>query len=159
MVSKVNEHQVKCNVCNKTFNIENKGIGAIRRHAAGGILKKKLTKAKENEDASRETIPIVEPPESWPSTSNDSTVLETSSSSVNSSFNDQLFLDEQTRVSEAMWGALLADHNASFNTSDHASKMFSKMFPDSRIAASFKCSRTKINYTIVDGIDVDVHEK
>ena len=38
--SKVNEHQVKCNVCNKTFNIENKGIGAIRKHAAGGTHKK-----------------------------------------------------------------------------------------------------------------------
>ena len=82
--SKVNEHQVKCNVCNKTFNIENKGIGAIRRHAAGGTHKKKLAKAKENEDASRETIPIAEPPESWPSTSNDSTVLETSSSTYTS---------------------------------------------------------------------------
>ena len=56
-------------------------------------------------------------------------------------------------------GALSADHNVSFNTSDHASKMFSKMFPDSRIAALFKCSRTKINYTIVDGIAVDVQEK
>ena len=156
--SNVNKHKVKCYICNKTFSIENKGIIAIRRHAAGGIHKKKLVKAKENEDASRETIPIVEPPESWPSTSNDSIVLETSSS-VNSSFNDHQSLDEQTRVSEAMWGALSADHNVSFNTSDHASKMFSKMFPDSRIAASFKCSRTKINYTIVDGIAVDVQEK
>ena len=102
--SKVNEHQMKCNVCIKTFNTENKGIGAIRRHAAGPTHKNKLAKAKENEDASRETIPIVEPLESRPSVSNDSTVLETSSSSVNSSFNDQLSLDEQTRVSEAMWG-------------------------------------------------------
>ena len=84
--SNVNKHKVKCYICNKTFSIENKGIIAIRRHAAGGIHKKKLAKAKENEDASRETIPIVEPPESWPSTSNDSIVLETSSS-VNSSFN------------------------------------------------------------------------
>ena len=64
----------------------------------------KINWPKQNEDASRETIPIVEPLESRPSTSNDSTVLETSSSSVNSSFNDQLSLDEQTRVSEAMWG-------------------------------------------------------
>ena len=102
--SKVNEHEVKCNVCNKTVNIGNKGIVAIRRHAAAGTHKKKLAKAKENEDASRETLPIAEPPESWPSTSNDSTVLEKSSSSVNSSFNDQLSLDEQTRVSEAIWG-------------------------------------------------------
>lgn len=62
--SKVNEHQMKCNVCIKTFNTENKGIGAIRRHAAGPTHKNKLAKAKENEDASRETIPIVEPLES-----------------------------------------------------------------------------------------------
>ena len=77
--SNVNKHKVKCYICNKTFSIENKGIGAIRRHAAGPTHKNKLANAKENEDASRETIPIVKPPESWPSTSNNSTVLETES--------------------------------------------------------------------------------
>ena len=81
--SNVNKHKVKCYICNKTFSIENKGIIAIRRHAAGEIHKKSA-KAKENEDASRETLPIAEPPESWPSTSNDSTVLETSSSTYTS---------------------------------------------------------------------------
>ena len=53
--SNVNKHKVKCYICNKTFSIENKGMIAIRRHAAGENHKKKSAKAKENEDASRET--------------------------------------------------------------------------------------------------------
>ena len=33
------------------------------------------------------------------------------------------------------------------------------MFPDSAVAAGFKCCRTKANYTINDGISVDIQEK
>ena len=33
------------------------------------------------------------------------------------------------------------------------------MFPDSAVAAGFKCCRTKANYTISDGISVDIQEK
>ena len=33
------------------------------------------------------------------------------------------------------------------------------MFPDSAVAAGFKCCRTKANYMISDGISVDIQEK
>ena len=44
---------------------------------------------------------------------------------------------------EARWSLFVAKHNLSFMTSDHANKLFVKMFPNSEIARKFKCSRTK----------------
>ena len=44
---------------------------------------------------------------------------------------------------EARWTMFVAKHNLAFLTSDHATKLFPKMFPDSEIAKQFSCSRTK----------------
>lgn len=44
---------------------------------------------------------------------------------------------------EALWVTFVAEHNLAFNTSDHATKLFSKMFPDSEMAQKFSCGRTK----------------
>ncbi len=37
----------------------------------------------------------------------------------------------------------MAKHNISFQTSDHATKLFSRMFPYSNIAKKFACGHTK----------------
>ena len=60
---------------------------------------------------------------------------------------------------EAIWCAIIAEHDASFLMSDHVSKNIFKMFPDSAIAAGFKCCRTKTNYLICDGMAVDIQTK
>ncbi|CAL4138125.1 unnamed protein product, partial [Meganyctiphanes norvegica] len=74
--------------------------------------------------------------DSEPSTSADNNISLSSTISTDNSFNgQQLTLDEQTHVAEAMWSALVAEHNVAFSTSDHATKIFHKMFPDSSIAA------------------------
>lgn len=44
---------------------------------------------------------------------------------------------------EALWTQFVAKHNISFQTSDHATKLFSRMFPDSNIAKKFACGHTK----------------
>ena len=106
----------------------------------------------------REVIDV-EPSTSNPVMSTDSNIALTNIASTETSFNDDLSLDEQIRFAEAMWSAMVAEHDVSFIMSDHATKMFHKMFPDSPIAAGFKCSRTKTNYTIVDGIAIDLQEK
>lgn len=41
------------------------------------------------------------------------------------------------------WSVFVAKHNLAFLTSDHATKLFSLMFPDSQIARKFSCGRTK----------------
>lgn len=44
---------------------------------------------------------------------------------------------------EVRWAIFIAKHNISFMSSDHASNLFQKMFPDSNIAKKFSCARTK----------------
>ena len=44
---------------------------------------------------------------------------------------------------ETRWSTFVAKHNIAFLASDHATKLFRKMFPDSEIAKKFSCSRTK----------------
>ena len=50
--------------------------------------------------------------------------------------------DAITRV-EVLHTNFIAQHNLSFLLSDHMSKLYEKMFPDSKIAKRFACSRTK----------------
>ena len=44
---------------------------------------------------------------------------------------------------ESLWSKFVAKHNISFQTSDHATKLFHQMFPDSNIAKKFACGHTK----------------
>jgi hypothetical protein len=44
---------------------------------------------------------------------------------------------------EALFTSFLANHNIPFNVNDHFSKLVSRMFPDSKIAAKYGCARTK----------------
>ena len=59
------------------------------------------------------------------------------------------WLPSQTRVlknvieAETRWAVFVAKHNLAFLASDHASKLFATMFPDSQIAKKFSCGRTK----------------
>ena len=57
-------------------------------------------------------------------------------------------LREVIKQSKQGSGGLHLLHNITFLASDHATKLFSKIFPDSAIAKKFSCSRTKIT-TIV----------
>ena len=41
-------------------------------------------------------------------------------------------------------GFICPHHNLAFLTSDHATRLFNKMFPDSKTAKNFACSRTAI---------------
>ena len=44
---------------------------------------------------------------------------------------------------EVKFGYMLDEHHLPFLLADHCTKLFQSMFPDSAIAKSFKCSRTK----------------
>ena len=44
---------------------------------------------------------------------------------------------------EIRWATFVSKHNIAFLASDHATKLFTKMFPDSEIAKQFACGRTK----------------
>ena len=47
---------------------------------------------------------------------------------------------------EALWTTFVAKHNLAFETSNHATKLFHRMFPDSEIAKKFTCGHSKSHY-------------
>ena len=54
--------------------------------------------------------------------------------------------------SEALWAMFVAKYNISFLVSDHANKVFPKMFPDSELAKQFSCGRTKTTAIIKEAL-------
>lgn len=52
-------------------------------------------------------------------------------------------LSEKTIQSEVYFTKFVAEHNLSFRTAEHFSKLVKVMFPDSKVASAFSCSRTK----------------
>ena len=65
------------------------------------------------------------------------------SRSIVSMFKAKVAQPEGAITSEALWAMFVAKHNIPFLTSDHANKLFPKMFPDSELAKQFSCGRTK----------------
>ncbi len=53
---------------------------------------------------------------------------------------------------EARWAIFTAKHNIAFLTSDYATKLFCKMFPDSVIAKKFVCGRTKTTAIVKEAL-------
>lgn len=73
-----------------------------------------------------------------------------SSRTVSSMFQSQ---SSNTQIeAEARWSLFVAKHNLAFLTSDHATKLFPKMFPDSSIAKRFACGRTKTTAIIKEAL-------
>ena len=70
---------------------------------------------------------------------------------------DSFILDKthakKVKSAELMMAQFIAAHNLPFQTADHLSDLFTKMFPDSRIAVDFRCKHTKIKALISDALD------
>ena len=67
--------------------------------------------------------------------------------------------DIEVLKAEIVWCLLTAEHDITFRTSDHISEALAIMFPDSLIASSFKCKRTKTSYVIADGLCNEFQER
>ncbi len=64
-----------------------------------------------------------------------------SSRSVTSFFSPQT--PQNVIKAETLWTTFVAKHNLAFETSNHATKLFHRMFPDSAIAKKFACGHSK----------------
>ena len=58
------------------------------------------------------------------------------------SFSKPLTLLSVTEA-ESLWAKFVSKHNLPFQTSDHATKLFHRMFTDSEIGKKFSCGHTK----------------
>ena len=65
----------------------------------------------------------------------------------------------QVSFAEALWANFTAEHNLSFALSDHATRLFSKMFPDSDIAKKFSSARTKTTAIVTNVLAPFLREK
>ena len=130
---KFNEYTAYCNFCEKSFSISNSGKQAVTKHST---TQKHLERLQ--------------------SSSIDQITEETDTTKQNEEDNS---LDEKILKAEILWCIATAEHDISFLTSDHATKLFRLMFPDSPVASGFRCSRTKTSYIINDGISVANQEK
>ena len=61
-------------------------------------------------------------------------------------------LKEKTIKSELFFARFVAEHNLSFATADHLTKLCKVMFPDSKITESFACARTKTTALITHAL-------
>ena len=52
-------------------------------------------------------------------------------------------VSESAIKTEALWAMFIAKHNIPFVASDHANKLFPKMFPDTELAKQLSCGLTK----------------
>lgn len=51
--------------------------------------------------------------------------------------------DSAVMNAETLFTEFIIEHNLPISVADHASKLFPKMFPDSKISAKYSCGRSK----------------
>ena len=73
-----------------------------------------------------------------------------SSSSASSFF--QLYVAYSVIEAEARWALFVSKRNFAFLNSDHATKLFTKIFKDSEIAKKFTCAHTKCAAIATDAL-------
>lgn len=59
---------------------------------------------------------------------------------------------QSSQKAETRWATFTAKHNIAFLASDHATKLFHKMFPDSETARKFSCGRTKTTAIVKEAL-------
>ena len=121
----------------KKINIAYTGKNSLIRHSESKVHKRKINLESEE----------IEHPTTTDQQATNETIVQ----------NDTL--DDKICKSEILWSIATAEHDISFVTNDHVTKLFPKMFPDSAVAAGFKCCKTKSTYIIKDGIAVANLEK
>ena len=137
---KENDYEAKCSFCNGLVDVSNKGKSALKKHAKSETHKEKLLVDAQPSNSSASVAAVIE-------------------DNLDSFQNEEQNLDDQIRTAEAIFSAMVAEHDIAFLFSDHFTKNVYKMFPDSAIAAGFRSCRTKTNYMICDGMAVDIQLK
>lgn len=136
--------RAKCRLCGgKTFDISNMGEAALTSHAKGG---------KHQSAAAREAT-------ATPITGFLTTARATatpSSTSLSSATKQAFITDAVTKnevlTAEVMWALKVANSHYSFKSSEDASLLFRRMFPDSQIATQFACGERKCAYLCSFGL-------
>ena len=112
---KINEYLVECNICNKEIKVGDLGLSALLRHAKQKKHQKNLERRQVNPSNPSTSRNVSSSNNSNPSTS-------TSGQLNDTRYEDNATLTEQIAHAEAIWSAIVAEHDLSFLVSDHVSK-------------------------------------
>ena len=82
-----------------------------------------------------------------------------SSSRIDTMWRDQSREMDSVKEAELRLAAFLCEHNISFNVMDHLSELLPQIFPDSKIATSIKCKRTKSKCIVTNALAPQFHQK
>lgn len=132
-IKKKDEETAECKYCQKEFNISNMGESALTSHIKGKPFSLHYTYficSFKNQDDSSEKEP------------------QTKSQAVL----DTLLTSSSTVQAEIRWILNIVCSKYSMNSSRDSGLLFASMFPDSNIAKSFQCGRTKASYVAHFGL-------
>ena len=68
-------------------------------------------------------------------------------------------IDGKVQEAELRKDSFISEHILSFNVMDHFSDLLPKLCPDSQIAASFNCKRTKAKCIVKNALSAHFHEE
>jgi len=80
-----------------------------------------------------------------------------SSRSLTSFFSNvgDMDLDAKVIEAETLFTGFLVEHNLPLSVASHATQLFKRMFPDSKIAAKYQCGRTKATHILNSAVAKD----
>jgi hypothetical protein len=67
--------------------------------------------------------------------------------------------EEKVTAAEVRFSYFIAEHNLPFLVADHFTDLCKVLFPDSKIAQSFKCRRTKTTHILTNAIAPQVDKR
>jgi hypothetical protein len=127
------DYSAHCTKCNKNFRLETSGIRGVSSHAEGKAHARNCS----DKAACSSLLKYV---------------------SINSTSISKPAEGAETMKAELRYCIHFVEHDFPFQAADH-SDVLKEMFPDSKIAQSFKCKRSKMAYLLNDAIAPFVKEE
>ena len=143
---KGNTRKAYCSVCKKTFDVAAGGHSSVLAHHKGAKHERFVK-------ASRPAVPMSAFLEKTGPSTSTVTHAATSSSTVSTRPSSaQPFSSTDTLKAEIIWTLKAVSSHYSYKSCEDNGKVFAAMFPDSQIAASYKCGERKSSYLSTFGI-------
>lgn len=118
-----------CRLCNRDFRVDNGGLNDVTKHFNTGMHK--------NNSKAQNSTPAA--------------------SNFFASF--KLDQDEDVMRAEVLFSNFVAEHNIPFLVADCFTRLCKAMFPDSKIASKFSCSRTKTTQIVKRSLAPSLHQE
>ncbi len=163
-------HSAHCTKCHKNISLSNMGRGAIVSHVTGQKHKLNtsgVAKEAHNPIMTKFVLKIGDQKDSCisggaekagasasaPQTANSGSMTDAATRPTTKNLRMEQYLkDKQTQVAEILWVVHCVMNHYSYSSNSNTSKLFTRMFSDSEIAAQYRVGSTKVAYMISYGL-------